>query len=103
MEQLKKDVLTVTMKEEEQLGTLSALSEQAQKEVAALKKEKGGATEGFDELREGKERAAYERDGLKAKLQLAQREREKGADAVHRVRSGVGILQGLVKKNLADL
>lgn len=64
--------------------------------------EKIAVTQGLDELREGKERAEYERDGLEAKLQRAQQKRGKCSDAVNRVPSGVGELQRLLKKDYDD-
>lgn len=48
------------------------------------------------DLREGMDRAEYERDGWLVMLQRAQREREKCIDAVNPVQSGAGELQELV-------
>lgn len=56
------------MKVGEQISTLTVSLEQAQKEVDALKKEKATATQKLDGRRTGKERAAYEQNGLGAKL-----------------------------------
>lgn len=56
VDKLKKDVLTVTRKAREQIGTLTVSLEQAPKEVDVLKK-KNAAIHGLEELREGKEHA----------------------------------------------
>lgn len=53
-------------------------------------------------MRNDKERAEYKRFGLEAKVQRAQREREKFVDAVNGVQCNVGKLQGLVKKGSID-
>lgn len=109
VEQHKKNVLSATIKAEEQIGTLTASLEQTQKEIGALKKEKDAVIHELGELREGKERAEYERDALNAKPHCAQRatlgfsEREKCAGAIPRVQSGAGELQGPVKKESADM
>lgn len=66
VEQRKKDVLTVIMKAREQIGTLTASLEQAQKTVDALKKEVFTASQRSAEWREDKERSEYERNGMEA-------------------------------------
>lgn len=68
-----------------------------------MKKENAPITQRLDEQREAKEGADYERDGFEGKLQRAHRERDKCIDAVNRAQSGVGELQGVVKKDCDDL
>lgn len=71
--------------------------------VDSLRKEKNAVTKRVDKLREGMECTGYDRNGLEAKLQRAQREREKCADAVHLVQNCVGKLQGLVRRDPCNL
>lgn len=73
------------MKAGEQIGTLTMSLRRALKEVDALKKKGCGHKKRLGELCKGKEHAEYERDGLEAKLERAQCEREKFTDAVSRV------------------
>lgn len=54
----------------------------------------------MDKLREGKQRSEYERDGLDARLQRAQRESEKCVDAVNHVQAMLANCKDL---NFADL
>lgn len=103
VEQLKKRVLSVTMKAGKQIGTLTASLEQVQKKDDALKKEKVTATHKISELHDGKERADNEREGLVVKLQRTRRENEKSMDAVDRAQSNVVELQGRVRKDSDDL
>lgn len=97
---LKKDVLTVAIKAGEQIGTLTASLEQAEKEPCQLKR-KDVATKELGDQREGWERIAYERNELQDKLQRAQRERKKCADGASCVQGGVSELQELVKNDSA--
>lgn len=85
MEQLKKDVMTVTMKAGKQIGALTASLEQVLKKVDVLKMEKATLAQNLDERRECKDRAEYDHDGLEAMLQRAERERRKCEVAVNRV------------------
>lgn len=96
--QLKKDVLTVTMKAREQTGTLTASLKQSQREADALRKKEATVTQELENLCGGMERAEYEPDGFKAKLQRAKRKREKFVDAVILVRSSADKPQEYAKK-----
>lgn len=103
-EEVKPDVVTVTMKAGEQIGTLTPSLEQSQKGVDALKKKSDAVTSGLGELREGKETADYEQDDLEAKLLRARCEREKCIVAAIHMQREVGKLRGLEKKDsFADL
>lgn len=68
MEQLKKDVLTLTMKAGEEVSTLKTSLQQPQKRVAAFNKGKKAALQTFRELRDKTERAEYGEDGLELEL-----------------------------------
>lgn len=103
VKQLKKDVLSLTMKMGEQIGTLMLLLEQAQTEVNAVKKQLDAVIQGLCKLCVGEKPAGYERKGLDAKLQRPHHEREKCTQAINRVQRGAGERKELAKKDSADL
>lgn len=73
--------------------------EEAETKVSQSNKARDVAIQNLGELRENKEGAKYERDGLEAKLQRAQRGREKCAEAVNSMQGGAGKLRKLLKKD----
>lgn len=72
----------VTIRTGQQIGALATTQVQAVKDVKELKKARAFSMQELCTLHEGKECAAYERDGLQAKLQRAEREQDRYVHAV---------------------
>lgn len=89
VKQLKKDVSAVTLNAGEQIGGLTTSLEHVQKGVDTLKKNKTKCALDLEGLHEGKKRAEYECDGLKARRQRVQDKREMCVDAVDGVQNSV--------------
>lgn len=64
VQQIKKNILTVTMKAGKQTGTLEVTLEEAKKEVDEANKERHAVIREEGVVLEGKNRAEYDRDGL---------------------------------------
>lgn len=103
VEQLKNDVSAVTLKAGERIGSLAASLEQAEKGVEKLKKGRETVIRVVGKLCRKKACVEDERDGLQAKLQRAERKRDRYINAVNRVKSGVGNLQKIVVKDTSTL
>lgn len=76
IKQLNKDVLTATIKLAEEIGALAASPVQAVRKIGELKKEGEVATQKLGGICKDEKPVECERDGMQAKLQLAQHERK---------------------------